>query len=74
MGRKEGDLQWMSFPDGDKPICWLTEHGHIERSPGVTDLTTPKQNTRLMRSDKGLDEWVADVAVGGEVVERIWPP
>ena len=76
-GVNEGGLQWMSFPDADK-LHLLADGTRPSRNnfkgPWSDYRLTPEQNSRLMGSSKGLDDWVAKVTANGEAVERIWPP
>ena len=76
-GVRDDCLQWMSFPDGDE-LHLLADGTRPDRNnfrgPWFDYQLTPDQSIRLMKSGKDLDEWVAEVTAGGEVVERIWPP
>lgn len=76
-GAKEGNLRWMSFPDGDKfhlLAGGTRPYRNKFNGPWSDYRLTPEQNTRLMRSGKDLAEWVAEAIANGEVVKRKRPP
>jgi len=64
-----GNFPW-EMPD--KPQLLADGTRQLQRSL-VRLPTHSKRNARPMKMLKGLDEWVAEVTAGVEVVERTWP-
>jgi len=77
-GGANGDnLQWMSFPDGDK-LDLLPSGARPTRNgvsgPLVHYELTRDQSKRAVRSKMPVHEWIAQAEANGEEVNRVWPP
>ena len=74
---KEESLRWMSFPDTDEFLLLADgkrPHKNHFSGPFNAYRFTPDQVSRMWRSGKSQDAWVAEATANGEVLDRIWPP